>query len=145
MNAAELRYELRQFTGSEQIFHHALVKSFNYTEGMRFVFQKAGNGAYWLSDILATEPAIKRGVVTHGFCVAVLDVKGSKAKLVVARDASAVTDASGETVTGYAFDQVVFQRDIDLTDFPEGLWKFYLTHTQVGSSEVVLAMLPSEY
>lgn len=112
---------------------------------MRFLFQNAGNGAYWLSDILATEPAIKSGVVSHGFCVGVIEVCNYRAKIIVARDASAIRESSSDTVVGYTYEGEVFRRQIDLTDFPSGVWKFYLTHTQVGSSEVVMAMLPSEY
>ena len=137
-----LRNELRQHTGSERIFHHSLVKSFNYTEGVRAFFQKAGNGAYWLGNILATELAIKNAVIAEGLCVAMLDVKaGNTAKLTVSRDCN----SSDEEPVVYTPVGVRYERTISFTDCPAGQWRFYLAHTEVGDKEVILAMLPSEY
>ncbi len=143
-NANELRQMLRNYTGSEQVYRHSLARQFNYTEGARAFFRNAGQGAYWLSDILATEPSITRAVQQNGFMVVALQVEGTKAQLKVAYDLSETTDAHGKT-TGVECSGVVFERIIDHTDCPEGIWKFYLTWTQVGGSEVVLCMLPSEY
>jgi hypothetical protein len=143
-SAQELSAELCQHTGSDQLFHHSLVKSFNYTEGVRAFFQQAGQGAYWLGDILATEPAIKDAVRMHGFCIALLEVTGTSAVLTVARDMSTKKDAAG-AVTGRTFDCVAFERLIDYTDCPEGAWKFYLTATETQGGRVILALLPTEY
>lgn len=139
IDANELRHELRQYTGGEQVYRHSLVKSFNYTAGMRFMFQNAGNGAYWLADILATELKIRQAVVGEGFCVGVLKVSGTAAMLVVARDYNEHAEE------GSKLDGVYFARAINCTDFPEGAWKFYLTHTSVGGQEAILALLPNEY
>lgn len=137
-----LRNELRHHTGSEQIFHHSLVKSFNYTEGVRAFFQNAGNGAYWLGDILATEPAIKNAVVAEGFCIAMLDVKADNtAKLTVSRDCN----SSDEEPIVYTPVDVRYERAISFTDCPAGQWRFYLAWTEVGDKPVVMAMLPTEY
>lgn len=146
-NPQELRQALRGYTGGEQVYRHALVKSFNYTEGARAFFQNAGQGAYWFADILATEPQVREGVRSHGFCLAVLDVKDKAATITVARDATELhyAGAAGKELMGYQFDRVAFTRKIDTTDCPEGLWKFYLTWTEVGGRPVVLCMLPSEY
>ncbi len=143
-DANELRDALRDHSGSEQVYRHAMNAAFNYTEGARAFFQNAGGGAYWLADILATEPAIRAGVKLHGFCLAVLHVGDKGAKLIVARDAQELNDSSGKT-TGFEFDQPVYERGIDYTDCPDGFWKFYLTWTEVGARQVVLCLLPSEY
>lgn len=142
-NAAELRASLSHYTGSQQVFRHSLVADFNYTEGARAFFREAGRGAYWLCDILATEPAIKRGVIAHSRAFMVLEVIGSKAKIIVARDVDFTRDDKGE-VKNIAYDTVFFERLIDMTDCPEGVWQLYLAHTEVGDGEVILAYLPSE-
>lgn len=137
MDAHELKVELAQYYGGdENVYRHALNAKFNYTAGMKALFSNAGGGAYWLSDILATEPAILNGVKQHGFCVGVLDSTGGSAGLTVA------VDYDSETKT---FLTPVFTRFIPVTDFPEGHWKFYLTYTTVGSFNVVMALLPREY
>ena len=138
-NAQELRQKLAHYTGVNQVYCHSLVESFNYTTGMRAVFQHAGNGAYWLGDIMATEPSIRHAVMKEGFCVALLQVDGNRAVFSVARD----YDEHAED--GSKLDSVYFTLAIDLTDFPEGTWKFCLTYTRVGDSNVVLALLSSEY
>lgn len=138
-HADELRNLLRQHTGSEQVFRHSLNANFNYTEGVRAFAQNAGGGAYWLLDILATEPEIKKAVHAEGLCIMLLSVHEHKAVLTVSRDAS--TDEKGIVTP---LDER-FRRDIELTDCPEGQWKFYLTWTMVGNREVMLALLPSEY
>lgn len=137
--AQELRQELAHYTGGDQIYCHSLVRSFNYTAGMRAVFQHAGNGAYWLGDIMATEPGIRNAVMEEGFCVALLQVDGNRAVFSVARD------CDEHAQEGSKLDGVCFTHAIDFTDFPEGSWKFYLTYTTVGDRNVVLAMLPREY
>ena len=143
-NANELRQMLRGHTGGEQVYRHKLNRLFNYTEGARAFFQNAGQGAYWLSDILATEPSILNSVKAHVFMVAVLQVHGTKGQLMVAGDVTETTDAHGKT-TGVECSGVVFERTVDFTDCPEGIWKFYLAWTYVGEGQVVLCMLPSEY
>jgi alkylation response protein AidB-like acyl-CoA dehydrogenase len=136
-DANELRAELGQHYSSQQVFHHNLVRSFVYTEGARAFFKNAGKGAYWLSDILATEPAIRKGVIEHDLCVAVLNVKGSKAELVVARD---MREQDGVRT----FESLVFERAFDYTDCPEGVWQLLLSFTTVGDHNVIMALLPSE-
>lgn len=130
----ELYQELRQHYGSENVFRHSLVKSFNYTEGVQCFAQRAGNGAYWLLDILATEPAIANLVNEDGFALVVFKVTGTKGVLTVAGDDGVVP---------------VFTREMDYTDCPEapeseGGWKFYLEPSVVGDKEVVMCMLPQE-
>lgn len=141
-SASELKHELNQYTGGDQVYHHALAKSFFYTAGMRAFFQKAGNGAYWLSDILATEPLIKKAVEAYDFCLVLLTVRpNGTALLTVSRDAT--TDEHDENLRHPI--GVEFRREINCTDCPEGQWYFYLSWTRVGSREGMIAMLPREY
>lgn len=134
----ELYNHLRQHTGTQQVFHHSLVRSFNYTEGVRDFAQNAGGGAYWLLDILATEPAITKLVNEEGFGLVILKVTGRTAQLTVAGDSDIPP---------------VYSRDLDFTDCPEapttatnteGAWKFYLEPTEVGGNPVIMCMLPQE-
>lgn len=143
-DANELRQLLSCYTGSELVYRHNQVHRFNYTEGARAFFQNAGQGAYWLADILATEPLVFNGAKNLGFCLVVLHVEGTKASVVVSKDGSEQSDAN-DAITGYQFDNILYTQSIDYTDCPEGFWSFYLTWTQVGESEVALCMLPREY
>lgn len=55
-----LEHELKQFTGSERFFRNPLFLAFLYTEGVRFLAQRAS--AYWLIDFIFSmqlEPEIK--------------------------------------------------------------------------------------
>ncbi len=139
MDAHDLKQELVGYTGGDQAYSHALNKRFFYTAGVRSFFQNAGNGAYWLSDILASEPKIRAGVERDGFCVCVLRVDQGKAMLAVARD------YSEDAEEGNKLDGIHYTRAIDYTDCPDGTWKFYLTWTQVGEAVGMMAMLPREY
>ena len=126
MDSIDLKNNLAQFTGSEQVFFNPLNKRVNYTDGVRFFARNAGGGAYWLLDILVTQPEILKGVKEHGFCVVILKVIGSVGHLTVARD-----------YDGESFDGVAYTRSIDFTDCPEGEWKFYFVDNTI--------LLPSEY
>lgn len=139
-DANELRALLAQHYGGRDIFKHALVGTFNYTEGVRAFAKNAGGGAYWLLDIMATEPAIRDAVRGEGFCVALLSVNEGRAELTVSRDAE--VDPATKLTRPL---ELHFTRAIDFTDCPDGQWKFYLTYTTVGSKDVILAMLPKEY
>ena len=129
-DANELRQLLRNHTGSEQVFRHALARGICYTEGVRAFAEHAGGGAYWLLDILATEPAILGLARKEGIAFATLNVTGRAARLTVAADSGIPP---------------VYSRAIDWTDCPEVEWLFYLSATEVGGKPVVMILLPSEY
>lgn len=126
----ELQQELNQHYGSESVFRHALVRNVCYTEGVQAFAQHAGGGAYWLLDILATEPAILRLARAEGIAFATLAVKDGKAVLSVAADSGVPP---------------VFSQVIPYTDCPDGDWLFYLQPTEVVGQEVIMILLPSEY
>lgn len=119
-SGSDLRARLAHHTGSASLIRHPFNKACTYTEGVEDFANSAG--AYWLLDILMTEPAIVRGMKTEGFVVIELDVKDEKARLIVKRD---------------THDPELFSRAIDFTDCPEGLWRFYFTDN--------VLMLPGEY
>ena len=53
--------DLLGFHCSEEFYRHGLVRSILYTEGVKYLAEKAG--AYWLIDLIATAnmlPAVKR-------------------------------------------------------------------------------------
>lgn len=133
----ELLDHMRQYHSSDVIYHHGLVRTFNYTEGVRFFARNAGNGAYWLLDILATEPAIRKQVTEDRFATVRLFVTGTTARLVV-------DDGN---------DNAVFTRGFEHTDCPERPknadgadepWMFYIEQSMVGDKIVMLMMWPSE-
>lgn len=120
-DASQLRAALAHCTGSSQWFRHPFSRC-TYTEGVQAFAQNAGGGAYWLLDILLTEPAILRAVQAHGIVFPTLHVVDGKATITVIRD------------TGEA---PLFERRLTYTDCPDGEWRFYF------AGDVL--MLPSEY
>jgi hypothetical protein len=109
---------LEQFTGSENAYRHALMRSVTYTDGVKYVADEAG--AHWLLDLIATNqmtPAVK----AEEFQVWKLTVKGNTAQI-VCEDGN---------------DNVVFEQDIEFTDFPEPGITMWLTNGMI--------LLPSEY
>lgn len=133
----QLFEQLRQFLGgSDTVYFHSLVKSFHYTEGVRAFAREAG--AYWLLDILATEPTITRHVMAEGFALVRLKVTDTTAVLTVADDDGVAP---------------VFTRHIAYTDCPaapvcdqntDGVWSFYIEQTMVGEAVVPICLLPVE-
>lgn len=112
--------DMRQFTGSAVLYHHPLYKVPQYTEGIRYFLQNAGNGAYWLLDLIATEPAIAKQA--REFASIKLSVKHNAARLWV-------DDGN--------LGKPVYERTIEYTDCPEGQYSFYWTDN--------VLMLASEY
>lgn len=117
---AQLQERLSGYIGTENYYRHPLARPIKYTDGVRAFADHAE--AYWLVDILATQPEIVDQMRKGGFAMATLTVgEDNEADLVA-------TDGDEHTV---------YKRHLNYTDCPPGEWKFYL----VG--EVIL--LPSEY
>ena len=140
--SAKLRDELSQFTGTNAYYRHPLARSFLYTDGVRHFAENAGNGAYWLLDILATERKLRVSVNRQMLIFAKLRVNrrnsasnSCEADLIVYED---VTD-EGDGFTG-----VSHMRHLEYTDCPPGEWDFYLGLNDVDGRPVVIACLPSE-
>ncbi len=111
--------ELAQFTGTACWYRHPLARSVLYTDGVKFVADRAG--AYWLVDEIAlsqlSEPALKM----EEFQVWTLVVENTTAIL-------RCDDGN---------DRVLLEKRIGYTDFPEQGIKLYFTDGVI--------MLPGEY
>lgn len=112
-------HDLAGFTGSETWWRHPLNKAITFTDGVKYFCDKAG--AYWLLDILVTEPKILEQA--KEFAAVTLRVSDKhNADLIV-------TDGDEGPP--------VFERHISLTDCPFGEWRFWMTDNVI--------LLPSEY
>lgn len=121
MNREELLQNLPQFIGTENYHKLTLVRDVVFTDGVKFFAENAGGGAYWLMDIIASQPEI-RDTARAGFADITLSVDPGF------RGTIRVTDGNGH---------MTYTRDLDYTDCPEGEWKFFYTDGVV--------MLTSEY
>ena len=111
--------DLTHFTGSEQWYRHGLVRKVLYTDGAQYVAETAG--AYWLLDELAfgqSEPHI----AAEEFQVWRLKVNPDQTALLSCEDGN---------------DRVVFNKQIEYTDFPLDEITFYFTNNTI--------LLPGEY
>lgn len=118
MNNPQFAQDLGNFIGTENYHRHGLVKAFRYTDGVAYFAENAGNGAYWLLDILATEvlPLQKK----EPFIVVEYSV-GDK-NIIKATDGN---------------ENLIYSKVIEFTDCPKGEWKFYLIDN--------ILLLTSEY
>ena len=111
--------ELGQFTGTEHWYRHHIARGVLYTDGIRYVAERAG--AYWLIDEIALVQGSDAALDGEEFQVWTLIVDGSDAIL-------RCDDGNG---------RVLLEKRIDYTDFPEPGIKLYCTDGVI--------MLPSEY
>lgn len=118
-NSSELRSSLTQFYGTEQYYFNPLYRWMKYTDGVKFFAENAANGAYWLLDIIGTE--LKALTKKEDFLNIVFNS---------ANNQGVITVDDGN-------DNILYTRNIEYTDCPEGEWKFYLTGD--------VLMLPTEY
>lgn len=118
MTPNEIRAELAHYTGTVNWWRHPLNRNILYTDGVQRFAELCG--AYWLLDILATEPEILKQQADD-FAVVVVTVKDSEALMTV-------TDGNENTA---------FSRPIAFTTLPDGEWKFYFYNNTI--------MLTSEY
>lgn len=112
--------ELSQFTGSECLYKHPLVRRVRYTDGVRFVAERGG--AYWLIDEIALVQFSDQRLLDEAFQQWVLSV---------ARDRRAVLrcgDGNGKRL---------YEKVIEYTDYPLSQIKFYVCEG--------IILLPSEY
>lgn len=116
--AYNLKRELQQFTGSETFYRNPLFSKFIYTEGVKFLAEKAG--AYWLLDHIFIHQtlAVLKG---QSFQVWKLTVKANSATLIV-------EDGNDQQLTSFV---------IPFTDFPLEEFTLWLVDNTL--------MLTSEY
>lgn len=115
----KLQSELKQFTGSEQVFYNPLFPKFRYTDGIKYLAQEAK--CYWLLDYIFSNQHNK----------ALRETPFQVWKLSVAEDHTAtVTVEDGN-------DNKVKNFKIEFTDFPlERIDLWFIEGTLI---------LPSEY
>lgn len=107
-NRVELRNALREFSGGDEFYRHALNRRMLYTQGMRYFAENAGNGAYWFMDIVATE-LMEIHQREEFMSIHLLSKEGTAC--IVADDGNG---------------NEVYRRNIEYTDCPEGDWNFFL-------------------
>ena len=111
---------LAQFTGSERQYQHPLVNGITFTDGAKYVADKAG--AYWLLDEIALANRFERAVIAEHFQVWDLIVSD---------------DCSASLVCGDGDGIEVYSKRIEWTDFSIPSIRFYLCYGCIH--------LPSEY
>jgi hypothetical protein len=120
MSNALTERELAQFTGSEHWYRHALNRKVLFTDGAKYVADRAG--AYWLLDEIALIQPYDKRVAAEAFQVWRLKVNA---------------DMSAELLCEDGNDNVVYRKQIPYTDFPsEGVTLWFTDNT---------ILLPSEY
>jgi hypothetical protein len=111
--------ELAWFTGTANWYRHPLAKSVLYTDGVKFIAERAG--AYWLIDEIALSQISEPALNAEEFQLWTLLVDGTAAIL-------RCDDGN---------DRKLLEKRIDYTDFPEPGIKLYFTDGVI--------MLPGEY
>jgi len=111
--------DLRQFSGSEHWYRHALVRKVVYTDGAKYVADQGG--AYWLLDAIAFAQMIP-AVAAEEFQLWTLIV---------------CPDHTARLVCGDGNGHAVHTQEIPFTDFPLAEIKFYFVNNTI--------LLPSEY
>ena len=112
--------DLRQFTGSEHWYRHAIIKRIVYTDGAKHVAD--AGGAYWLLDEIALAQQYVKAVADEPFQVW---------KLVLGEGHSATLSCDDGN------SNAVFTKRIEFTDFPLPEIRLYFTDNTI--------LLPSEY
>jgi hypothetical protein len=93
--------DLRQFTGTETWYRHAINRNVLYTEGAQYVAERGG--AYWLLDEIAIIQPYNKAVAAAEFQVWKLSVR---------------LDHSGTLTCDDGNGSIVFTKEILYTDFP---------------------------
>lgn len=117
--AYNLKRELQQFTGSETFYKATLFPKFIYTEGVKYLAEKAG--AYWLLDYIFIHQTLSV-LKGQSFQVWKLTVKESHSATLI------VEDGNDQQLTTFA---------IPFTDFPLEEFTLWLVDNTL--------MLTSEY
>jgi hypothetical protein len=115
----ELKALLRNYYCTENYHYNPMYRKLRYTDGVKAFAEHAGGGAYWFLDIIGTEFLSK---ADPRFCVISLIVTDDSWKIEMQADSDM---------------PLLYSREGDFTDCPEGVWKFYLIDN--------VMLLPSEY
>jgi hypothetical protein len=93
--------DLRNFTGSETFYRHALNRRVIFTEGAHHVAE--AGGACWLLDEIALIQPYDRRVAGEAFQVWTLTVRENRSAALVCEDGNG---------------NIVYTKEIEYTDFP---------------------------
>jgi hypothetical protein len=104
---------MNKFTGSENWYRHALVRSICFTDGAKYVADTAG--AYWLLDEIALAQRSVKKIAAEEFQVWTLKVN---------------PDNTTNLVCGDGNHNVVYGKVLTFTDFPkEGVTLWFENNT----------------
>lgn len=106
-----LESELAHFTGSQEFYQHTMSRSVVFTEGMRYLAEKAG--AFWLIDAIAshlvTSERIRHEVALQGGLATLFwkleKLEGGTWRLTCRTD-------------GYPYGTEIARQEIEYSDFP---------------------------
>ena len=117
--AYNLKRELQHFTGNETFYRNPLFPRFVYTEGVKFLAEKAG--AYWLLDFIFSNQILEL-LKTEAFQTWKITVSESEAASIQVEDGN---------------DNKLSSFNLTYTDFPLQEFTLWLVDNTL--------MLPSEY
>jgi hypothetical protein len=121
MNDSKLtRADLAQFTGSEHWYRHGLVRSVLFTDGAKYLADRAG--AYWLIDEIALAQRFEQKVAAEPFQLWTLTVAADHTAILACENGNC---------------DPVLKKEIPFTDFPLDEIRLYCTDNTI--------LLPSEY
>jgi hypothetical protein len=112
-----LQLALAQYIGTENWYHHPVLKNLLYTDGAQFFFSETES--YWLLDLIAFEYFSL--LENEPFLSIVVESESHQCKICVG-------DGNGKELA---------TKQIPFTTLISGVWKFYLTDS--------VLLLPSEY
>jgi hypothetical protein len=93
--------DLSQFTGTENYYRHALNRNILFTDGAKFVADKAG--AYWLLDEIAFAQRYDKDIARQPFQVWTLAVRPDCSATITVHDGN---------------HNPLYSRALEFTDFP---------------------------
>jgi hypothetical protein len=125
---ARLEALMAGFTGTEAYYRLTLASWFVATDGVRAVAEAFK--AFWLCDLVMSHtPAILK---RNNFAVLRLEVREDRTALFTASD-------------GHEEETVYARQAIPWTDFPRGVWSFYMALSELESGrKVAVMMVPNE-
>lgn len=112
--------DLLQFTGTENWYRHAFVRSVLYTDGAKYVAE--AGGAYWLLDEIAFVQKSHTALAAEEFQVWKLTVHPAQSGTLTCEDGNG---------------NVILSKPLEYTDFPLDEITLYYTNNAI--------LLPSEY
>jgi hypothetical protein len=121
---SQIQAELRQFIGTENYYRHSLLRSFVYTDGLKYMAEICG--AYWLIDAILSYQSSKI-IRTHH---RLMQFQFWRLKVNLENHSAVLSCEDGDGT-------VVLTQELEFTDFPLAEFTCYLINR--------VMLLPSEY